>query len=1020
MHCHNHSAYFVSAEYIYKELSCNLKGNFGLPLDVITALWQRTAMSNRSLILDEPSSFEDVLLCAPDMLALASAAVQHFEQLGASNVKLIWRIAEQNLETTQYITSSALTAKQAQFFEHMQEQEDYAEKKIDGQIHVVTLLTAKDNLHAWLYTECATEKSDPRQKREWQVAQNKLALRCPSILQKERLRLNVARLANAERLQRALFAISDLSNSDKETQDVLYEIHQIVSSLMYAKNFFIVRFNKNEESMRFMYFVDSKDFSILDANEITHAHEIPNSLTLAMMRLGKPVHGPSHEIIKSLNIIRDDSLGPDCVDWLGVPMMDHAEVAGGIVVQSYDEAYSYSDEDQAILAYVAQHILSTLQRRDAQEDLERRVSERTLELQQEIMVRQRSEQLQRALFRIAEVSQNSESIDIFYASVHSIIGELLHAKNFYIAFLVDNEKHLEFPYYVDERDNAHANRPLGRGLTEYIIRTAQASCFKRSDIDLLESQGEIVVIGEKSVSWLGVPLFIAGKVIGVIALQSYSDDYFYKETDKELVSFVAIHIANALERRLANENLRLAYIELEQRVVERTHELAHTNIELREQIIVREQIEHTLKHETLHDALTGLPNRTQLLERLRRALSLFHQNPQKLFAVLFLDLDRFKIVNDSVGHLVGDQLLIEVAKCIGNCIRKPDLIARLGGDEFAIVLENIKDKEYVTQVADRIIRSFNAPMRIAGKELFTSASIGITIVEERYSKPEDLLRDADVAMYRAKASGRNRYAIFDEGLHEKAFKALELENDLRRALSRNEFIPHYQPISQLADGKIIGFEALIRWMHPVRGLLMPSEFLDVAAETGNLEAMDWQIYEQVCHDLRILSERGSYVSLNVSPVHLRDKTFAERFLALLDRHQVKPQNIRLEITEGALLEDPEQVHACITTLKRLGIHTLLDDFGTGYSSLSYLHRFPLSGIKIDRSFVSALLQGQQGGSAAIIRAICLMADSLGLQVIAEGVETIEQREQLSLLGLTLGQGYLFAVPTNLRDVCVRH
>ena len=983
-------------------------------------MWQRTTMQNTSLILDEPSSFEDALLCAPDMPALASAAARHFEQLGASNVKLIWQIAEQELEAANYIPSSTLTAKQAQFFEHVQLHGEYTPKKFDGQMHAAELLTAKDNLHAWLYIEFATAKSDPRLKREWQTSQNKLTLRCPSILQKERLRLNVARLANAERLQRALFAISDLSNSDKETHDVLYEIHQIVSSLMYAENFFIVRFDKSIESMRFIYFVDSKDLSVLDASEITHAHEIPNSLTLAMMRLGKPVHGPSHEIIKALNIIRDDSIGPDSVDWLGVPMMDHAEVVGGIVVQSYDDAYSYSEEDLAILAYVAQHILNTLQRRDAQEDLEQRVSMRTLELQQEIETRQRSEHLQKALFRIAELSQNSESINLFYSSVHGIITELLHAKNIYIAFLVDDGKNLEFPYYVDERDKEHSSRPLARGLTEYIIRTAQPACFKRSDIDILEAQGEIIVIGEKSVSWLGVPLYIAGKVSGVIALQSYTDDYHYKESDKELMSFVAIHIANALERRLANENLRNAYIELEHRVIERTHELASTNAELREQIMVREHIELTLKHETLHDALTGLPNRTQLLERLKRALSIYHQDASKIFAVLFLDLDRFKIVNDSVGHLVGDQLLIEVARCIGNCIRKPDLIARLGGDEFAIVLENIKDKEYVTLIADRIIRLFNTPMRIAGKELFTSASIGIAFVEERYSKPEDLLRDADVAMYRAKASGRNRYAIFDEGLHEIAFKALELENDLRRALSRNEFIPYYQPIAQLNDGKIIGFEALIRWMHPVRGLLNPSEFLSVAAETGNLEAMDWQIYEQVCHDLRVLSTHGTYVSLNVSPVHLRDKAFAERFLAMLDRHQVKSQHIRLEITEGALLEDPEQVHACLLTLKRSGIHTLLDDFGTGYSSLSYLHRFPLSGIKIDRSFVSALLQGEQGGSAAIIRAICLMADSLGLQVIAEGIETEDQRQQLSILGLTLGQGYLFAIPANLRDVCVRH
>ncbi|HPW34124.1 MAG TPA: EAL domain-containing protein, partial [Arenimonas sp.] len=496
--------------------------------------------------------------------------------------------------------------------------------------------------------------------------------------------------------------------------------------------------------------------------------------------------------------------------------------------------------------------------------------------------------------------------------------------------------------------------------------------------DALEQAGEVTVTGTKSVSWMGVPLFLSGEVKGVIALQSYTEDYHYAELDKELVSFVGVHIANALERRLTNENLRKAYAELEHRVTERTYELAHANNELRDQILVRERMELKLKHETLHDALTGLPNRSHLLGRLGRALGRYHNDASRLFAVLFLDLDRFKVVNDSVGHLVGDELLKEAAKRISTCVREPDLVSRLGGDEFAVVLENIADQEDVIIVADRIIRALSAPMRIAGKELFTSASIGIAIVDARYRNPEELLRDADVAMYRAKASGRKKHALFDEGLHEIALKTLDLENDLRRALHRHEFQPFYQPIAQLIDGKVVGFEALMRWNHPERGLLAPGEFLEVAEETGNLEAMDWQIYEQVCIDLESLVVMGTYVTLNVSPVHLRDKTFAERFLALMDRHNVKPQSIKLEVTEGALLEDPEQVASCLYILKKLGVHTVLDDFGTGYSSLSYLHRFPLSGLKIDRSFVNALQEGEAGGSTAIVRAIRLMADSLGL------------------------------------------
>jgi len=597
---------------------------------------------------------------------------------------------------------------------------------------------------------------------------------------------------------------------------------------------------------------------------------------------------------------------------------------------------------------------------------------------------------------------------------------LLHAKNFYIAFISEDGENLEFPYTADERDVLRHKRPMGKGLTEYVIRTARPALLNRRDIDALEQEGEVTVTGTKSVSWMGVPLFLTGDVKGVIALQSYTEDYHYAELDKELVSFVGVHIANALERRLTNENLRKAYAELEHRVTERTYELAHANNELRDQILVRERMELKLKHETLHDALTGLPNRSHLLGRLGRALGRYHNDASRLFAVLFLDLDRFKVVNDSVGHLVGDELLKEAAKRISTCIREPDLVSRLGGDEFAVVLENITDQEDVTIVADRIIRALSAPMRIAGKELFTSASIGIAIVDARYRNPEELLRDADVAMYRAKASGRKKYALFDEGLHEIALKTLDLENDLRRALHRHEFQPFYQPIAQLIDGKVVGFEALMRWNHPERGLLAPGEFLGVAEETGNLEAMDWQIYEQVCIDLESLVVMGTYVTLNVSPVHLRDKTFAERFLALMDRHHVKPESIKLEVTEGALLEDPEQVASCLYILKKLGVQTVLDDFGTGYSSLSYLHRFPLSGLKIDRSFVNALQEGEAGGSTAIVRAIRLMADSLGLDVIAEGIETEDQRQQLRLLGLSLGQGYLFARPADLNTVCEKY
>ncbi|MBW8369060.1 MAG: EAL domain-containing protein, partial [Arenimonas sp.] len=812
-----------------------------------------------------------------------------------------------------------------------------------------------------------------------------------------RLRVDVERLGRAERLQRALFAISDLASSGEETAVVLRGLHEIVGRLMYAENFYIVRYSPESEALRFIYFADSVDPVRPDPLEEFPASAMASSLTLALIRHGRPVLGPSSQVRRELGVVRDAAHGPDSDDWLGVPMLDEGVVRGAVVVQSYDPTARYSDEDSVLLAYVAQHILTALARRDAQEELERRVDERTRELREQVTERERSERLQAALFRIAEQAGRSESIEVFYAEVHGIVSALLDARNFFIALLTEDGTELDFPYSVDERDQKRPRRRLAKGLTEFVLTSGQPLLADQNAIHAMVAEGQVQSFGTPSVCWLGVPLNLEGRAAGVIAVQSYTPDYVYTRRDQELLSFVSFHIAQALERRQANESLRQAYAELEQRVASRTSELADANRELLDQISVRERMEHKLKHEALHDTLTGLPNRSHLLGRMGMALSRFRHDPKQLFAVLFLDLDRFKVVNDSVGHLVGDELLKEAARRIGRCVRDPDMVARLGGDEFAIVLDFIHTDNDAVAVAERVIAALAEPMRIAGKELYTSASIGIALVDPRYRSPEELLRDADVAMYRAKANGRQRFAIFDEQLHEAALRLLELEGDLRRALQRHEFEPHYQPIISLADGGVVGFEALMRWHHPARGLCSPGEFIGIAEETGSLEQMDWQIYDLVCRDIKRLGTGKAYTTLNVSPRHLRAPGFDQKLLELMSRHGVKRGQLRLEVTEGALLEQPEVVQACLGQLRDAGVATLLDDFGTGYSSLSYLHRFPLHGLKIDRSFVAELRSGESGGSTAIVRAIRLLADSLGLEVIAEGIETEDQRYQLRLL-----------------------
>ena len=293
--------------------------------------------------------------------------------------------------------------------------------------------------------------------------------------------------------------------------------------------------------------------------------------------------------------------------------------------------------------------------------------------------------------------------------------------------------------------------------------------------------------------------------------------------------------------------------------------------------------------------------------------------------------------------------------------------------------------------------------------MFTSASVGITLGERRYRKAEELLRDADVAMYRAKAHGRQRFEIFDERLHREALQLLELESDLRHAIQRDEFEPHFQPIVDLRDGRVLGYESLLRWRHPRRGLVPPGEFLKVAEDNGSIEQIDWQMLANTCRDIPGLGVDGRYVTLNVSPRRFRSPHLARRLLDALDAHGIPAQRVRIEVTEDALLDNPEQVSATLDTLRHAGVLAALDDFGTGYSSLSYLHRFPLHALKIDRSFVRELRPASdEGGSAAVVRAVLALAGTLGLEVVAEGIETESLRDLLLELGCTRGQGFLYS------------
>ena len=434
-----------------------------------------------------------------------------------------------------------------------------------------------------------------------------------------------------------------------------------------------------------------------------------------------------------------------------------------------------------------------------------------------------------------------------------------------------------------------------------------------------------------------------------------------------------------------------------------------------EDITERKLAEEQLLRNAFYDVLTDLPNRALFMERLERAINRAKRYKDYLFAVVFVDLDRFKNINDSLGHLIGDQLLIAVAKKLEASIRTTDTVARLGGDEFAILLEDIKGVSEAIFVAERIKKELTSPMNLDRHEIFTTASIGIATSSTSYKQPEELLRDADLAMYRAKASGKACYEIFTPKMHSYAVALLQLETDLRRAIDRQQFLLHYQPIVSLQTEQIIGFEALIRWQHPERGLVFPGEFIPLAEETGLICLISWWVLHEACRQLRIWQTQlpttePLTISVNLSTKQFYQPDLVKRITQILQETGLDASNLKLEITESAIMDNVEFASAKLWQLRELGIQLHMDDFGTGYSSLSYLLRFPLDALKIDRSFISQMADG--GESLEIVRTIIMLAQNLGINAIAEGVETTEQLTQLKSLQCKYAQGYLFSRPVD--------
>ncbi len=569
---------------------------------------------------------------------------------------------------------------------------------------------------------------------------------------------------------------------------------------------------------------------------------------------------------------------------------------------------------------------------------------------------------------IAQVSDDLLGWDAYHLSLYSTEGDLLTSV-LSVDVIEGRRTEITEPDTIDERPGELSRRVITVG-GQLILRRGSPE-----DMAPLDPFGDDTRL---STSLVYVPIRADNTVVGILSIQSYTQDA-YNSDDVALLQSLADHCAGALERVRAEAALRASEVRM--------------------------------RHQAMHDALTGLPNRALFHERLKYALESSSSSGSAV-AVLFLDLDRFKIVNDSLGHEAGDLLLVLAAARLRTALRPADIAARLGGDEFTVLLEGIGGAEDAACVAGRITDLFTEGFAIGQHHVVVSASIGIALGVARHDNPAELLRRADIALYRAKNDGRARYALFDSAMSDAAVERLELEAELRRAIEREDLQLHYQPLTDLSTGRVVGVEALVRWPRGTHSLVGPERFVPVAEETGLILPLGRWVLQEACRQAQAWRASGLYpdlkVNVNLSAAEFAQPGLVEAIALTLRETGLDAAALELEITESVIMADAAATSATLSALKRLGVRLAIDDFGTGYSSLSYLKRFPVDTLKIDKTFVEGL--GGDSDNEAIVRAIIGIGQALGLQLVAEGIETAAQIARLRELGCALGQGYYFAPP----------
>lgn len=590
---------------------------------------------------------------------------------------------------------------------------------------------------------------------------------------------------------------------------------------------------------------------------------------------------------------------------------------------------------------------------------------------------QKSKRLSDTFLEISELTYQSSTIEDFYLGLHQIIVKQVNTQSFFVVLFDVERNEYTCPYLHDEQkggefDPIIDNKKMKQTLVAEAIQQQQPRIAHLAELQKRKKRGLMVSDGPQIYSWLAVPFQINSILQGAIALQSYDSNIIFNQQDKDFLTFLGQHISTSIEQKLKDQKLQ---------------------------------------YQALHDTVTELANRSLFLDRLEHAFTRSGRSLQSDLAVLFIDFDDFKFINDNFGHQFGDEVLRTSAQRMQKQLRESDTLARIGGDEFAILLEDLESEKMAVAVAERILDCVRKPIEIGDEQVSISISIGIALKDSRVVKFEDIMRNSDQAMYHAKRKGKNTIQLYEESIHKKVLAERLLLQELRIAIKERQLFFYYQPIVNLESKKIVGFEALLRWQHPIRGLITPEVFIKVAEQQDLIREIDSQLLTSVAKQIKKwqkITTKHFYISINISSQRFVDSKLIQEISDIIEQYQLPKNSIVVELTEHVLIKNIAKARNLFHQIKRLGIKISLDDFGTGYSSLSYIHQLPFDIIKIDRSFIAYINEAQN--EHPIVNIIVALAKTMKFEIVAEGIETAKQLEILSQIKCDFGQGYYLSKP----------